>query len=78
MKEVYNSCDLSDREKLLLFYLLNPSLKPYLKSKGVFIQDAHMILSVIGEERLEAICDELNNTIFDTDFIRGLYDVQNK
>jgi len=78
MKEVFNSCDLTDKEKLLLFYLLVPSLRPYLKQKGIFIEEAFLIVSVIGEERLEQICDDLNETIFDTTFIKKLSTRVNK
>ncbi len=69
MIEIFESVDLSDREKLLLFYLLNPTLKYHLKEKGVFVKDAHVIVAVLGEERLEEICNGLNETVFDTEFI---------
>ncbi len=72
MKEIYLACELTDKEKLLLFFLLNPTLKHHLKERGVFVKDAFTIVSALGEERLEQIVTDLNETVYDTEFIKEL------
>ena len=66
MREIYNLIELSDREKLLVFLMSVPCLKEQLtKEIPTLMDDARVIFNILGQERLDVICDELNETIFD-------------
>ncbi len=70
MKEVYDSIDLTDQEKLLLLYLLNPATAQRLRNDEVaLIRHAKTICTILGDDRLEDICIDLNDTIYDTQII---------
>lgn len=71
MRQIQEAVELTDKEKLLLFYLLNPTLKFHF---GAFKEEAQMIVAALGEERLEAIVNDLNETIFDDEIIKNLAD----